>query len=106
MVSDSDFRSGYCTGSHSGGPMRIALAAIVFSTATTLFAQAPAPAAPPPPAKIEAMAWLAGYWEGEGLGGKIEDTWMPPRDGVILGAFRLTKADGKGFYELFAVEEF
>ena len=31
---------------------------------------------------------------------------MPPRNGVILGAFRLTKPDGKGFYELFAVEEF
>ena len=57
------------------------------------------------PAKIEAMAWLQGYWEGEGMGGKIEDTWMPPRDGVILGAFRLTKPDGKGFYELFAIEE-
>ena len=52
------------------------------------------------------MAWLAGYWEGEGLGGQMEDIWMPPRNGVILGAFRLTKADGKGFYELFAIEEF
>lgn len=87
--------------------MRIALAAILLSTATTLLAQSAAPPpAPPPPAKIEAMAWLAGYWEGEGLGGRIEDIWMPPRDGVILGAFRLTKPDGKGFYELFAVEEF
>lgn len=84
--------------------MRIALAALL-AASTFTFAQAPAPA-PPPPAKIDAMAWLAGYWEGEGLGGKIEDIWMPPRDGVILGAFRLTKSDGKGFYELFAVEEF
>lgn len=60
----------------------------------------------PPPAKIEAFAWLAGYWEGEGMGGRIEDIWMPPRDGVMLGAFRLTKPDGKGFYELIAIEEF
>lgn len=79
--------------------------------AATLFACcafAQAPASPPasPPAKIDAMAWLAGYWEGEGMGGKIEDIWMQPRDGVILGAFRLTKPDGKGFYELFAIEEF
>jgi hypothetical protein len=51
------------------------------------------------------MAWLAGYWVGEGLGGTMEDIWMPPRDGVMLGAFRLTKPDGKGFYELFAIEE-
>ena len=83
--------------------MRIALAALLLST-STLFAQSPAPA-PSPPAKIEAMAWLAGYWEGEGMGGRIEDIWMPPRDGVILGAFRLTKPDGKGFYELFSIEE-
>jgi hypothetical protein len=61
---------------------------------------------PSPPAKIEQMAWLAGYWEGEGLGGTMEDIWMPPRDGVILGAFRLVQPGGKGFYELFAIEEF
>jgi hypothetical protein len=84
--------------------MRVAVAALLFWSVSA-FAQAPA-APPPPPAKIDAMAWLAGYWEGEGMGGRIEDIWMPPRDGVILGAFRLTKADGKGFYELFAVEEF
>ena len=69
-------------------------------------AVATSPPTPPPEAKIDSMAWLAGYWEGEGLGGHMEDIWMPPRNGVILGAFRLTKADGKGFYELFAIEEF
>ena len=62
--------------------------------------------ASPPMAKIDQMAWLAGYWEGEGLGGTMEDIWMPPRDGVILGAFRLVQPGGKGFYELFAIEEF
>lgn len=67
---------------------------------------ASAQTASPPAAKIEQMAWLAGYWEGEGLGGTMEDIWMPPRDGVILGAFRLVQPGGKGFYELFAIEEF
>ena len=66
---------------------------------------APAAPSPSPPARATDVAWIAGYWEGEGLGGKIEDIWMPPRDGVILGAFRLTKPDGKGFYELFSIEE-
>jgi len=89
--------------------MRFALAAAVLAACLlTPGALAQSPVAPPasPPAKIDAMAWLAGYWEGEGMGGKIEDIWMPPRDGVILGAFRLTKPDGNGFYELFAIEEF
>jgi hypothetical protein len=86
--------------------MRIATLLAACALSLTALAQTPAPPPASPPAKIDAMAWLAGYWEGEGLGGKIEDIWMPPRDGVILGAFRLTKPDGKGFYELFAVEEF
>jgi len=71
-------------------------------------ALAQAPASPPPaspPAKIDSMAWIAGYWVGQGLGGTMEDIWMPPRDGVILGAFRLVQPQGKGFYELFAIEE-
>ena len=59
-----------------------------------------------PPARVEQMSWLQGYWEAEGLGGQVQETWMPPRDGVMLGAFRLLKRDGKGFYELFAIEEY
>jgi hypothetical protein len=58
-----------------------------------------------PAARVEQMAWLQGYWEAEGLGGQVQETWMPPRDGVMLGAFRLSKPDRKGFYELFAIEE-
>ena len=58
-----------------------------------------------PAARVEQMAWLQGYWEAEGLGGQVQETWMPPRDGVMLGAFRLVRRDGKGFYELFAIEE-
>jgi hypothetical protein len=85
--------------------MRIALAAFLCTAVAAIAQVAAIPPPPSPPAKIEQMAWLAGYWEGEGLGGQMEDIWMPPRNGVILGAFRLTKADGKGFYELFAIEE-
>ena len=53
--------------------MRIVLAALLLA-ANVALAQAPAPVpTPPPPAKIESMAWLAGYWEGEGMGGVMED---------------------------------
>ena len=60
-----------------------------------------------PPATLADLTWLQGYWEGEGMGGTVEDTWMPPRAGVMLGAFRLVKPEGQpgGFYELFAIEE-
>lgn len=94
--------------------MRRLLACALLAFATAIPAQPPAPeaAAPAkarpasPPARIADVAWLTGYWIGEGLGGKVEDVWLPPQAGVLLGAFRLIKADGKpGFYELFAIEE-
>lgn len=90
--------------------MRRLFAAALLAIATTVLAQntvpgtaAPeAPAKPPTPAaRIAQVAWLTGYWIGEGLGGTIEDVWLPPRGGVLLGAFRLQKADGKpGFLQL------
>ncbi|HRE13245.1 MAG TPA: DUF6265 family protein [Usitatibacteraceae bacterium] len=94
--------------------MRIAPLLVAFAYVLPAFAQdPPAPAAPtkadtrpaPPPARLADAAWLQGYWVGEGLGGDVEDVWMPPKAGVMLGAFRLHKKEGKGFYELFAIEE-
>jgi hypothetical protein len=81
--------------------MRRLLAAALLCLALPAAAQYPAPAA-----RIADVAWLQGYWVGEGLGGSVEDVWLPPKAGVLLGAFRLVKEGGKpGFYELFAIEE-
>jgi hypothetical protein len=58
-----------------------------------------------PAATIADMAWLAGHWVGEGLGGLIEEVWSPPRNGVMIGMFRLVR-DGKPvFYELLTLAE-
>ncbi|MCW5591303.1 MAG: hypothetical protein KIS74_04350 [Burkholderiales bacterium] len=94
---------------------RTIAAAVLILLAGAAAAQYPSPgtpapeaaARPPAPAaRIADVAWLQGYWEGEGLGGRVEDVWLPPKAGVLLGAFRLVKADGRpGFYELFAIEE-
>lgn len=89
---------------------RLAIAFALFAAAA--FAQtppAPQPQVQPPKiaATIADAAWLQGYWVGDGFGGTSEDTWMPPANGVMLGAFRLVKADGsRGFYELMGIEEF
>ncbi len=59
-----------------------------------------------PPAKIAAMAWMKGYWVGEGYGGQVDTVMGPAKSGVMLGHFRHTKADGQpGFYEICAIEE-
>ena len=81
------------------------LATFVVSIACAALAQ-PKDAPPPVPAKIDAVAWLKGYWSGEGYGGTVESLMGPPRAGVMLCNFRHIKADGKpGFYELCGIEE-
>jgi hypothetical protein len=63
------------------------------------------PGAPPLPATIADMAWLAGHWTGQALGGHTEEMWTPPSHGTMLGLYRLIK-DGKPvFYELVTLVE-
>jgi hypothetical protein len=59
----------------------------------------------PPAATIADMAWYAGRWTGTGLGGWTEEIWSPPRDGTMMGMYRMVK-DGKPiFYELLMIAE-
>ncbi|MGH9938484.1 MAG: DUF6265 family protein, partial [Blastocatellia bacterium] len=58
-----------------------------------------------PPATIAEMAWLAGHWMGNALGGLTEEMWSPPRDGVMLGMFRLIKNGKPVFYEILTLVE-
>lgn len=58
-----------------------------------------------PPARIEDMAWLAGHWVGEGLGGVSEEVWSTPRGGAMMGAYRLVKDDEPAFYEMLTIME-
>jgi len=68
---------------------------------------APESPTPAPRATIADVAWLTGYWAGEGMGGSVESVWMPRQGGVMLGSFRLSRPAGTpgSFYELSAIEE-
>jgi hypothetical protein len=60
---------------------------------------------PAPRAAVEDMAWLAGSWTGEALGGTVDEIWSLPRAGAMMGMFRLVQ-DGKTvFYELMTILE-
>jgi hypothetical protein len=63
------------------------------------------PGASSPPATLADMAWLAGHWAGEALGGQSEEIWSEPGAGAMMGMYRLIR-DGKPvFYELLTIVE-
>jgi hypothetical protein len=63
------------------------------------------PGAPRPPARAADLAWLAGSWEGEGLGGRLDEVWSAPAGGAMVGYFRLMKDDKPVFYEIMTLLE-
>lgn len=58
-----------------------------------------------PPATLDQVAWLAGHWVGEGLGGVSEELWSPPAGGAMMGTYRLLKDGAPVFYELLLLVE-
>ena len=59
----------------------------------------------PAAASIDDVAWLQGYWQGEGLDGQCEEMWSAPVGGAMLGTFRLLKEDQLQFSEFFIISE-
>jgi hypothetical protein len=61
--------------------------------------------ATPPLAWIDAVAWLAGHWQGEGLGGFNEEVWAPPQAGAMMGMYRLVREGRTAFFEILTITE-
>ncbi len=58
-----------------------------------------------PKATILEVAWIAGHWIGEAMGGQIEEVWTPSLGKAMMGSFKLV-ADGKVvFYEIETITE-
>lgn len=53
-----------------------------------------------PVADLSAVAWIAGHWRGEALGGVTEEIWSPPMGGSMMASFKLAVDDEVKFYEL------
>lgn len=58
-----------------------------------------------PAASIDDLAWLAGAWIGEGLGGVAREVYSPPMGGIIMGHFVFQRDDAFGFSEILSVAE-
>lgn len=65
---------------------------------------AEAAAAPAGPT-IADFAWLQGHWRGDGLGGVVEEVWLPPAGGSMAGVFRAVAGDAVSLYEIFTISE-
>jgi hypothetical protein len=74
--------------------MRFPLVLLALLTLPLALAAAdPKPASSPTP-KVEQVAWLAGQWRSEKAGRVIDEQWMTPGAGLMLGMAR-TIAKGK-----------
>lgn len=62
-------------------------------------------AAGSPKADLGAVAWIAGYWRGEAMGGVAEEIWSHPHGGSMMAAFKLTVNGVVKFYELETIVE-
>lgn len=58
-----------------------------------------------PAARISDLGWFAGRWEGEGLGGAVEEVWSQPAGGAMVGYFRLVRDSKPVFYEIMTLLE-
>jgi hypothetical protein len=58
-----------------------------------------------PPATIDDVAWIAGHWTCEALGGIAEELWLPPSGGAMLATFRMIRDDKPSFYEIATISE-
>ncbi len=55
--------------------------------------------------RIEELAWLAGAWAGDGLGGQVELHWTRPDGGSMAGMSRLVQDGKTGFFEFHLIEQ-
>jgi hypothetical protein len=64
----------------------------------------PTPDLPTSPATVDDFGWLAGYWVGEAQGVTMEECWLPPSGGLVLGLHRDVLPSGKSSFEFFRIE--
>jgi hypothetical protein len=56
--------------------------------------------APRPAARVDDVAWIAGHWQGDALGGRAEEVWSPPFGPSMLGMFKHVRNGVVTFYEI------
>jgi hypothetical protein len=58
-----------------------------------------------PPASLEEVSWIQGYWKGEAFGGITEEFWSPPLGDSMMFSFKLVVDNKVVFYELGGIRQ-
>lgn len=56
-------------------------------------------------ASLQDLGWLAGYWVQDRENIRMEECWLEPMGGLMVGMHRDVKASGHVFYEYLRIEE-
>jgi hypothetical protein len=76
------------------------LVAVMCGTALSRSAMRPSlPGPAQPTADLGQLAWLSGCWQSRAGTRVIDEQWMPPRGGVMLGMSRTLRSDSLVEYE-------
>jgi hypothetical protein len=78
--------------------------AVILCAASLLAGPAVAASSPSEAPSVERLSWLAGTWSGESGGMRMEEHWMEPRGGMMLGLHRDLLPGGKLFFEYLRIE--
>ena len=86
-------------------PLLLGAAAAIALGASGALAQGPAAAAASAARPTSALEWLAGCWERRAGERVIEEQWMAPRAGTLLGVGRTTLGDSVVEHEFVRIYE-
>lgn len=77
----------------------------VFALVAMLTSPVAAQEALTPRVTIAEAAWLTGVWEGEGMGGRVQEAWSAPAGGQMIGHFALSHGGKPSFYLVMLIDE-
>jgi hypothetical protein len=94
-------------GATSGPPHEAAASRYPAHSAASAASTPADPSGPPaaPKTSLSDLAWLAGRWQGTWGPRIVQQEWMPPKAGVMLGTFQLVENDETLVIELYTMVE-
>ncbi len=81
------------------------LALFALAVVPAMLAYAPVPGGTTNPRQINKLSWLAGCWRQSSSRAVIDEQWMAPNGGMMMGAGRTVRGDSVSEYEAVRIFE-